>query len=635
MTSKTIEQKYKKLTDLEHVLLRPARYLGAVSPHTALAWVYNAETNKMVQEEITYNPALIKMLDEIVSNSVDHSKLPEGKNLTVIKISVDRKTGTISVNDNGGIPVVKHKEHDQFIPEMIFGELRSGSNFDDDVDSELTGQNGEGSSLVNIFSTKFIVDTCDGKNRYVQEFTKNNHVRSTPVIKGSTRNGTTITFTPDYERIKCVMDDGNFKKIQKRLVDVAGCNPKLKVYFNDELITVKSFKDYVELYTSEYEYDENDKWRIAIAHSDEGFQHVSFVNGTESPSGGTHVEYIANQLAEKLREYFKKKHKVDIRPSEIKNHVRIFIDATIVRPRYDSQTKEKLITEVKDFKSSYELPERVVKKLIGTTIIQSVLDWVAAKEAANEKAKLRAMNKDIDKSNPKDVAKFHDATTKNREDAILFLVEGDSALNGILAGRDTKTMGAFPLRGKPMNVSEMEVSDLTKKKKNGDPSEFENILRITGLQLGVEVKSLSQIRFGRIVPATDQDLDGYSIRGLLMNMFYTFWPELFEMGVIYVLNTPIVKVKYKKEILRFYNLDDFEEWKVKHPNERYESQYLKGLGSSDDAEWISYLSQEELDKNLIQIKLETQEDRDMFKLIFSKGKDSADNRKEWLQIEEK
>jgi DNA gyrase/topoisomerase IV subunit B len=233
------------------------------------------------------------------------------------------------------------------------------------------------------------------------------------------------------------------------------------------------------------------------------------------------------------------------------------------------------------------------------------------------------------------VAKFHDATTKNREDAILFLVEGDSALNGILAGRDTKTMGAFPLRGKPMNVSEMEVSDLTKKKKNGDPSEFENILRITGLQLGVEVKSLSQIRFGRIVPATDQDLDGYSIRGLLMNMFYTFWPELFEMGVIYVLNTPIVKVKYKKEILRFYNLDDFEEWKVKHPNERYESQYLKGLGSSDDAEWISYLSQEELDKNLIQIKLETQEDRDMFKLIFSKGKDSADNRKEWLQIEEK
>src|SRR5690606_33385654 len=130
---------------------------------------------------------------EIISNSADFSKTPEGKHVNKIEVTVDPTTGTISVYDNGGIPVVKHSEYDQYVPDMIFGELRSGSNFDDDEDSVTTGQNGEGSTLTNIFSTEFIVDTADGKNRFLCGYYDNLHRRDTPKISKTSKNYTKIT----------------------------------------------------------------------------------------------------------------------------------------------------------------------------------------------------------------------------------------------------------------------------------------------------------------------------------------------------------------------------------------------------------------------------------------------------------
>ena len=161
MIKKTIEQRFKLLTPIEHVLKRPGRYLGSVKPHTADCWVNALEngepTSKMVRSTVTWNPGFLKMFDEIISNSVDHSKRPEGKHLDTIKVEVDRVTGTMSVYDNGGIPVQMHGEHGIYVPTLIFGHLLSGENFDDESDTVVTGQNGEGSSLTNIFSTNFIV----------------------------------------------------------------------------------------------------------------------------------------------------------------------------------------------------------------------------------------------------------------------------------------------------------------------------------------------------------------------------------------------------------------------------------------------------------------------------------------------
>ena len=420
----TVEEKFKKLDEISHVLLRPGRYLGAINPHTATTWLVDPTENKMRRTEATWIPALLKIFDEIVSNSVDFSKTPEGSHLSKIKVDIDIKTGEISVFDDGGIVVHKHAEHDQWIPEMIF-ELRSGSNFNDEEDSTLTGQNGEGAALTTIFSTSFHVKTADGKNQFEQTHTENSRRKSVPKIKPSNNRFTQITFTPDYEKFGLSgLDIGNYNKLVKRVYDVAGCNPKLKVYLNGNLIKIKDFEDYVTMYTDDFVYEANDNWKVAIAPAIDGFSHVSFVNTTETQIGGGHINYIRDQIVVKLREHFKKKHKVDIRPSDISNHFMLFIDATIIKPRYSSQTKDELITEIKSFGTSIELSDKFIRKILGTPIVQSILDWIAAKEDAERRAKERQLNKSA-KSDPKNVEKFIDATTKIRSEAILFLTEGD------------------------------------------------------------------------------------------------------------------------------------------------------------------------------------------------------------------
>jgi len=626
--TKTITEKYQKLDEISHVLLRPGRYIGSINPHTEIGYTFNLISNKMEKNEITYTPALLKVFDEVVSNSVDFSKTEDGKHLTAIKVSVDKMTGEISVFDDGGIHVVKHKEHDQWIPEMIF-ELRSGSNFDDEESDNdySTGQNGEGAALTSIFSTSFTVETSDGYNKFHQIHADNSRSKSEPKISKSNSHYTKITWTPDYSKFNLDgLDEGNFQSLLKRTVDLAGCNSNLKIYFNGILLKIKSFEDYIKLYTDEFVFESNQEWKVGISHSTTGFEHLSFVNSTLTKVGGPHVEYISAQITNKLREYFKKKYKVDIKPSDIKNHFNLYIDASIKKPRYSSQTKESLITEIKNFGTSIDLSDKFIKAILKTEIVQSILDWISAKEKAQLMADLRKANKNLDKADPKRVEGFHDAGTRDRSEASLFISEGISALSGLLSGRDPKTMACFALRGKPINVTPMELKDIL------DNKEFKNIMTITGLQFGVKVEDISDLRFSKIVAATDSDLDGYCIRGLLLNAFYKFWPELFDMNVIYILNTPIVKVKYKKDLISFYSLEEFHQWKDVHVNEKFESRYYKGLGTSSSSEWKEYLSN--LEQNLEIVTTNGASDSEMFHLHFSKDSGMADKRKDWLGIED-
>jgi DNA topoisomerase-2 len=625
--TKQITEKYKKLDEISHVLLRPARYIGAITAHEEKDYIYSESNHKMVEENITYIPALLKVFDEVLSNSADFSKTEDGKHLTEIKVEVDRLTGELSVYDNGGITVVKHPEHDQWIPELIF-ELRSGSNFDDDnIDNDFnTGQNGEGASLTSIFSTEFKVETADGKHRFHQIHSDNSRNKTEPKITKSPLKFTKITWMPDYDKLNLSgLDIDNYKILHKRVIDLSACNPNLNVYFNNKLIKINNFEEYIKLYVDDILYVDNDNWKVGITQSSDGFKHISFVNSTRTKIGGVHVEYISNQIILKLREYFKKKHKVDIKPSDIKNHFFIFIDAKIKKPRYDSQTKDNLITEVKNFGTSIEITDKFIKSLLSSEIVKSILDWVAAKDQAQLNADLRKHNKVIDKANPKLVENFHDASTKIRTDAMLFLTEGLSATSGILSGRSPKTMGIFSLGGKPINVTSKDLKEILNNK------EFKNILTITGLSFGVKVNSILDLRFSRIIISTDQDLDGYNIRALLINAFYTFWPELFDLNVICVLNTPIVKVTHKKKVISFYNVEEFEKWQTKYKTDNYTSKYFKGLGTSSSKEWKEYL--ENIESNLDVIKSEGLIDKDILNLQFSKERGMADNRKQWLNLE--
>jgi DNA topoisomerase-2 len=620
--TKHIQQTYQVLDEIDHIRKRTGMYAGSTSIQTSQEWIFNDNLKKMEKRDISYIPSFIKIFSEILDNAID-----EGKRAPDIltQIKVDITFDEISIQDNGrGIPVEIHEQTGTYIAETVFSNLRAGSNFNDDEDQSLIGTNGVGSTLTNVLSTNFRVESCDGKKKLTQDFWNGMRERSEPTIKQFSKNGTKITFTPDYEFFKLSgLDVDHQLKIQKKVIDAAANNLGIKFYFNGELIKFKSFDDYIGLYSNTYFTDNTDDWKVGISESD-GFEQISFINSVETYQGGTHVDYVVNQVTAKLREYFKKKYKVDVKPSDIKNHFRIYIAGTVNRPRFSSQTKENMISLPSEWKTSWTVSDKFIKNILKSEIIQSILDWVQAKERANEAAELRKANKNLDKADPRRVEKFHDASTKQRNEAVLFLAEGDSALSGLLSGRDPKTMAAFPLRGKPINVYPMELKDILENK------EFKNIMTISGLQFGIQVKSVEDIRFGKIVLSTDQDLDGFGIRALLLNAFYKFWPELFSLGVIHILNTPIVKVKYKKDTLSFYDLNVFERWKQHHVGEKYDSKYYKGLGTSSSKEWKEYLS--DLSNNLEKVTTEFG-DSDIFKLQFSKEIGSTDKRKEWLGIE--
>lgn len=647
---KSIEQRFKKLNEVEHVLARPGRYVGSVKPHTAFEYLPDVEQGsvnlpKMIKREVTYNPAFLKLFDEIISNSADESKRP-GSTLDTIRVEIDPDKGEITVFDNGGIPVVKHAEYNQWVPEMIF-ELRAGSNFDDSDEATLTGQNGEGAALTCIFSTKFRVETCDTKNRFVMTFSDNSQTRPAAKVepakvdKGYTR----ITYNPDFEKLGMEgIDQDNYDMLYARVIQIAATNTHLKVYFNSSRILTRSFKDYVQMFSDnddELVYDDGEHFKVGVIKSDEGFQHTSFVNTSHTKIGGTHINYVAIQIVERVREHIKKKSKVDVKPSDVRNHMHLFIDATIVNPRYSSQTKEDLITEASAYGRKWLVPEKFIQKLLKTEIIKSILDWVAAKEQANLMADLRKHGKESAKVNYRRVDKFCDAIEKHqRHRCVLFLAEGDSAAKSLFAARGkTPYVGTFPLKGKPLNVREKDIArvlGLDKKKekekegKKAEPSEIQKILTIIGLQIGVPVTSLMELNFGKVAFATDADVDGSHIAGLLMNVFDTFWPELFEMGFVHILRTPTVKVYHKdKSVTEFFTEREFKEWASKEGarEKGWSHRYFKGLGTTKTPDFVPYM--ENLDKYLFQITMTDDEDKSALDLAFNSQR--ANDRKAWLE----
>lgn len=621
---KTIEQTYQILDDIDHVRKRVGMYAGSPSIHAMDSYVFN--NGKFIKETINIIPAFLKIFDEILANSTDEAKrAPEV--LNAIKVSFDRLNGEFVVEDNGrGIPVKKHSETGQYVPEMIFTNLRSGSNFSDDQDQSLIGTNGVGSTICAILSEYFIVETSDGSKAFKQEYRNGLREKSDPKIHSSTRKYTKITFCPDYEYFKMTdgLDEQHIKMITKMVYDAAANNPAVNFTLNDSVIKINSFEDYVRMYNDEYVYEESDQWKIALAHND-GFEQVSFVNGVNTYQGGTHVDYIANQATAKIREFIQKKHKIDVKPADIKSHLRFFISANINRPRFSSQTKENMVSPISEWKSSHEVSDKFVKKVIGSTVIQSILDWVMAKQQAAELAELRKKNKESDKTSLKKIPKFHDATTKDRKDASLYLCEGDSALSPLLGSRDPETMALFPLKGRPINVSSMTMA---KVKEN---AEFERIRTLVGLRYG-EKADPKKLNFGKIIVTSDADEFGKSICGLIINMFYRLWPEIIESGMLYRLVTPMIIAGAKGKEKEFFSLEEFEEWRNKNDGKKVSYRFLKGLGSSNSAQFKKYLSNP--DKYLVQFTLEDQHDRDMLDLCFMKETGFTDKRKAWLALED-
>lgn len=579
--SKKIEEKYKVLDQISHILLRPQTYVGSNKPNKSLRNII--VDGKIQQKELTFIPSFIKLFDEIITNSVDEHQ--RNKNLNKIDVLVDIEKNKISIKDNGGIPIEIHREYNQYVPEVIFGNLMSGSNYDDSDERVVAGLNGLGSKLTNVFSEEFVVSSCDGKKHFYQIFRNNMRERDEPVIKKSKDNHTQITYKPDLSKFGIdSIDEDHFKMIEKRVYDLAGLNPEISFTFNGSKLKFNSFEDYIKLYTDNFFYETNKEktWSVGVSHSDDGFQQISFVNSTDTYDGGSHVDYILNQILSQLREFFQKKHKVDVKPSELKNHICLFLNSTVVNPSFSSQTKEKLITEVKDFGFQFQVSEKLIKQILKSEIVNSVLDWIQQKKSADESKLARELNKNLSKIK---VDKLIDAKGKERWRCSLALFEGDSASSAFRKYRDPQFQGAFSLRGKFINAAEINTQKLIQN------NEVVNLMGALGLKLGQKVVP-GTLRYGRILFYCDADHDGSSIVGLLINFLYKYWPELFESPMVFKAETPIVvskNLKSKKKI-SFYTQDEYNKWLSSINSKEWEIEYKKGLAALVDDEYSEIIN---------------------------------------------
>ncbi|EJD04491.1 DNA topoisomerase II [Fomitiporia mediterranea MF3/22] len=648
MDGKTASEHYKKLTPREHVIARPDSYIGSVETITQSMWVYDSDAKRMVFREVSYVPGFLKIVDEIIVNAADN-KIND-PNMDTIKVNINAKEGTISVYNNGrGIPIEMHEKEKIMIPEMIFGHLLTSGNYDDTIKKLTGGRNGYGAKLANIYSTEFTLETADKNTaqKYKQTWTKNMSVCGKAKITKNSKGEefTRVSFTPDFERFKMRgMDADALALLKKRVYDLAGTVKDIKVYLNDERLKIKNFKQYVEMYLSSAAaeaagasggaaqakpsviYEQlGPRWEIAFAVSDGSFQQVSFANSIATTKGGTHVEYIANQITKHLISTIQRKNKgATVKPAQIKNHMWIFVNALIENPSFDSQTKETLTKTAGGFGTKPTISEDFMKKVMKTSLVENVLNW--AKFKADQQIKKTDGAKRSRLLGITKLADANNAGTREASKCTLILTEGDSAKALAVAGLGVvgrNNFGVFPLRGKMLNVREAKHDQIMKNE------EIQNVKKILGLQHNKEYKDIASLRYGRLMIMTDQDHDGSHIKGLLINFLDHFYPSLLKVPEFLVeFVTPIVRVTKGKQRIDFFTLPEFEKWQAETPDShKWSSKYYKGLGTSKDSDARDYFSN--MGKHMIPFATTQEGDRELIELAFSKKK--ADERKEWLR----
>jgi DNA gyrase/topoisomerase IV subunit B len=518
-----ISKKYVKLEQREHCLQKPGMWIGSIDlDNTYNIWLLK-EQDKMEKRTCQYVPGLFKIFDEVINNAGDHyirqKKLAEsGQQVNLVKeirVTIDKETGEISVYNSGdGIDIAMHPEHNIYVPELIFGNMLTSTNYTDD-EKTWSGLNGAGVKLCNIFSEYFELETVDAERSklYKQRFSKNMSVIEPPKITACKKKPfTKITFKPDYSRFgggSTGLSEDMYQVMRKRVYDLCAVTEKdITIYFNEQKLEFKTFEKYVDLYIgSKAEhtrvYEGNENWEIIAAYNDfGGFEQISFVNGMLTIRGGKHVDYIQNQIVKKIGDLIEKKHKgKQIKPQAIKDNIILFVKCTIVNPSFDSQSKETLTTPVTKFGSSkIELSDKFIDKLYKSGIADRVLEICAIQD---EKAlkKTDGKKRDIIRGIPKlEDANF--AGTPKSKDCLLLLCEGDSsasiALSGLAEiGRDK--FGVFPLKGKVMNVKDVTSQKIA------DNEEIANIKKILGLETGKKYSSIDDLRYGGIMLMTDQD----------------------------------------------------------------------------------------------------------------------------------
>jgi DNA topoisomerase-2 len=648
MASKELSQKYQQKTDKQHILDNPDTYIGSVEIVDSQVWLLNQSDDKIFEKNISYIPGLFKLFDEGIVNCRDHvvrmaQAVQAGtKNaipVSYIDVAIQDDGTIVMINDGNGIDVAEHPEYKIWIPELIFGHLRTSTNYDKTEKKIVGGKNGFGFKLVLIWSSSGSIETVDHVRglKYYQEFSNNLDVIGKPVItkSGKTKPYTKITFKPDYKRLGIEgLNSDMIALLKKRVYDVAAVTDKtLKVKYNSQVIPVKNFEQYINLYigpkdTAPRVYEEQGpRWEYAVALApNHEFMQVSFVNGIHTAKGGKHVEYILNQITRKLCAFIEKKKKISVNSNSIKEQIILFVRCDIENPAFDSQTKDFMNTPSAKFGSTCQVSDKFIEKLAKMGIMDAACAITEVKE--NSKA---AKKTDGSKTkNIRGIPKLIDANwagTEKSSQCIIIFCEGDSAKAGIVSGlssEDRNTIGVYPMKGKILNVRGEQVKKISENK------EITEIKKILGLENGKEYSGMQDVhkslRYGKVLFMTDQDLDGSHIKGLGINLFQSEWPSLAKIpGFIGFMNTPILKAKKGTQELVFYNEGEYEDWKEDNDTKGWKIKYYKGLGTSTGKEFREYFEK----KKLVGFEHNGQSSDDAIDMVFNKKR--ADDRKDWLE----
>ena len=654
MSSK-LAQQYQQKTDKQHILDNPDTYIGSVEKVDAQMWVFDEATQQIVLKEIEYVPGLYKLFDEGIVNARDHvvrmiaSTADNKKVVSYIETTIDAD-GTITItNDGNGIDIAKHPENGLWIPEMIFGHLRTSTNYDKEEKRIVGGKNGFGFKLVLIWSTYGYIETVDHTRglKYTQEFRSNLDVICPPVVTKvkSAKPYTKVVFRPDYVRLQMPggLTSDMMALLKKRVYDIGAVTDhsvkKVKIMYNSAPVPVKNFQQFIDLYLGEKDADKQetrrvyecvgDRWEYAVGLSaSHEFVQVSFVNGICCHKGGKHVDYIMGQITRKLVDYIEKKKKVKVNASAIKEQLILFLRCDIENPAFDSQTKDFMNTPSAKFGSTCSISDGFVEKIAKMGVMDLACALTDAKESKAAKKTDGAKVKTV-----RGIPNLIDANfsgTEKSKDCILILCEGLSAMSGIVSGlssADRNTIGIFPLKGKVLNVRGEKVAKINENK------EIAAIKKILGLESGKNYRTIedvhSSLRYGRVMVMTDQDLDGSHIKGLCINLFHNEWSSLCQIpGFLCFMNTPILRAKKGQQTVLFYNDGEYEEWKQTFGEggpKGWTIKYFKGLGTSTAVEFKEYFAH----KKIVGFTHSGPTSDDSVDKVFNKKR--PDDRKLWLE----
>ena len=604
---------FKILTPRQHVRSRIGMYMGSSSKEEVDRFVLGK------WKKAVYVPALSKMIDEILDNSIDEAIRTGFKHANKIDVSVDGDAVTIT--DNGrGIPqdeILDAVSGEKILrPVAAWTRVNAGTSFDSE--RVTIGTNGVGSSATNFLSTSFKGHTWrDGKVVEVNctDGGLNIDVKQKSRQSGS---GTSVTFVPDFTLFECsaLSDFDTVGLVHDRLTSLQMAFPEITFSFNKKKIDVNDLKKYAALYADEQTsviIEKTDNLSFIFTASDDGFRTTSFVNGVNTRQGGAYVDFVVNGIVDELLAMIKKKYKIEVAKSVVKNGLTFVMFArNFVNPKFDSQTKERLTNSAGNVKEHFEGSgahdfKYIAKKLMAADdIIEPVIAAQIAKKEADD---YRDAKKEQKKLKKVKVAKHIAA---NNDKATLCLVEGDSAMGFLLKVRDPSKIGAYPLRGVIMNTWNMKPADVLKNK------ELSELIAILGLDIN-DPNSIDDMTYQNVATLTDSDHDGSGhISPLIVAFFYKFWPRLLTERRIKITRSPIMISSNGKQSKWFYTYHEANDFK--QDSKGYNHRYIKGLGSLTEIEYDRIINDPVWDTVTV-------DDASFFQLMFG---NESDLRKEFM-----